>query len=147
MIREKRLKARIEELDQDERLIADSIQACTCFEIIELMRDSVSLFDDIVRFDEHFRIQVYTRSAPYSTEIASAIDGLFEGWHGVASRTIALFKSIQQDCCDRGHDLVHFEALQSRFEECDAAIDPCEEDTQFADEAVAQHRDGRTVAM
>lgn len=147
MIRKERLERKIQELDEDERLVAESQRACDCFDIVELMRDSSALFDDLVRLDEHLREVWLKIPSRYDPKIDDDLESLFVRWHEIAGRIVSLFNEMAHDCDARGFDREHYSELMTRYQQSSSVINSSDDETCLADEAVREHHEGLTIPL
>ena len=147
MIRTKRLEKKLEELEEDEHVIRDSKVSVACFDLEELIRDRIALFQDIVRLDHHVCMESFRDPATYHQDVESQIRTLFSRWCEGTGHVLEVFSKIRESYVASGFAMAHVDELESHFKTCSALLDPSNIETHLADEAIDQHRKGQTIPM
>jgi hypothetical protein len=147
MIRTKRLEKKLEELEEDEQVIRDSKVSVACFDLEELIRDRIALFQDIVRLDQHVCMESFRDHAIYHHDVESQIRTLFSRWCEGTGHVLDLFSKIRESYVTSGFAMAHVDELESHFKTCSALLGPSNVETDLADEAIDQHRKGQTIPM
>ena len=97
LLRPQIIQRKIENLDADERLMADSQIAICCFDMEELMIDSINIYSDLCRLDDNFYEFAFSEPDTYNAETAGSIRKLFDHWCNVVGRSFLLFDKMKAD--------------------------------------------------
>lgn len=101
----------------------------------EAAADALELYESLCRLDEHWHLSVFRDPEIYNDRTAEGLLALFGDWLGSA-RLIANSENQEQS------DTVLPGRLRDRIEQCEALLQPADEESSLADEALVDNRTG-----
>ena len=139
------VRRRIELLrEEQEAWKGDHDRAMACFELDELIKDSAQVYEDICRLDEQWHLLIYKTGGDHPTD---TIDDLYESWFAATRRLNDLFSMMEAEYAARGFDRKNHTWFVACRNTCAAILDPSELESDLADEAIQQHRNGDTIEL
>lgn len=124
--------------------------ALACFELEQLIKDGIRLYEDICRLDEEWHLHVYGNPDSFVQSFSDRLRDLFSKWFGVTSGLLKIFQTAHANYAARGFDMDSFSKLCGSYKQCEAIFNPAVrtvECAELATVALELHRAGETEEM
>lgn len=140
-----------EQAESEADVIAESNATVACFEMADLVKEGVAIFESINSLDDDSRVLVYENHIQYSASFHKRLRRLYDKWHTITASVIGLYSQLEQAYVSRGFEADPVSRLQSAYREVsglltdDAKFFTGDVLVELRDAAIDAHRRGETV--